>query len=174
LPFGSGQAFLAASAAARRLLGGWQLSGILSAWTGDPLTLSESTTYLNTPDSDQTVEYSGRLTKPGQAGPGQYWFSPSSFAPVLTPTFGNTGTGLSWLTGPGLLNMDMALFRTFAIRERFKLQFRLEADNAFNTPHFNDPNTTCTILNGQCAYGFGQVTTSYGQRVLMLGAKLTF
>jgi hypothetical protein len=176
LPFGAGKAFLNSNHAAGRVLGGWQLNGIFSAWTGDPLTLSESTTYLNTPGSNQTVEYLGKLSKPGQQGPGQFWFSPSSFAPVLTPTFGNTGTGLSWLTGPGLVNMDMSLFRTFALTERFKLQFRLEADNAFNTPHFQDTSgtTTCTILNGQCAYGFGQITSAYGQRIVMLAAKLFF
>jgi trimeric autotransporter adhesin len=112
---------------------------------------------------------------PRDTGPGQDWFNPSSFSAVLTPTFGNTGTGLSWLTGPSLINMDMTLSRTFKLSERFNLQFRLEADNAFNTPHFSDPNTNCTISStGQCAFGFGQISTAYGPRIVMLGANLTF
>jgi hypothetical protein len=174
LPFGPGESLFNGNSVAGRLLGGWQVNGIFSAWTGDPLTVSQTNSYLNTPGTDQTLNFVGNLQKPGGEGPGQFWFSPNSFVPVLTPTLGNTGRGLSWLTGPGLVNMDMSLFRNFRFSERFELQMRLEADNAFNTSHFGDPNTTCTILNGACAFGFGQITSSYGQRIVMLGAKLSF
>lgn len=174
LPFGADKPFLRTNRAGRALLGGWQVSGIFSAWTGDPLRLSQTSSYLVTPGTGQTVNFTGTLQKPGLEGPGQNYFSPGSFTPVITPTLGNTGTGLSWLTGPGYLGMDMSLFRTFAITERFKLQMRIEADNVSNTPHFSDPNQSCTILNGACAFGFGQINGSYGQRVVMLGARLSF
>jgi hypothetical protein len=174
LPFGAGQPFLTSSPIAGRILGGWEISGIYSAWTGDPLTFTQDTTFLNTPDSSQRMNFTGNLSMPRKVGAGQYWLSTSSFVPDLTATFGNAGSGLSWVTGPGLSSMDMGLFRTFRLTERFRLQFRVEADNAFNTPHFSDPSTYCTLSGGTCAYGFGQVTSSYGQRILMLAAKVTF
>jgi hypothetical protein len=178
LPFGGGQPFLTSSPIAGRILGGWEISGIFSAWTGDPLSFNGSgpAFALNTPDSNQGLNTNGKLVKPDNVGQGEDWFSPNSFLPPLTASFGaQTSPGISWLTGPGLINMDMGLFRTFRLSERFRLQFRVEADNAFNTPHFSDPSTSCTLSStGTCAYGFGQVTSSYGQRILMLAAKVTF
>ncbi|MEO0996258.1 MAG: cell division protein FtsZ, partial [Pseudomonadota bacterium] len=45
------------------------------------------------------------------------------------------------ITRPGLINVDMGLFRKFDINERMDLQFRAEAFNISNTPHFNNPNS---------------------------------
>jgi hypothetical protein len=41
--------------------------------------------------------------------------------------------------------MDFSLFRTFKLTERFDLQFRADAANFFNSPHFNRPNGGCSI-----------------------------
>jgi hypothetical protein len=38
-----------------------------------------------------------------------------------------------------LINFDLGLFRRFRITERFDLQFRAEALNVSNTPHFASP-----------------------------------
>ncbi len=45
----------------------------------------------------------------------------------------------SW-SRPGQRNLDFSLFKNFQFTERFKLQFRSEFVNAFNTPYFGDPN----------------------------------
>jgi hypothetical protein len=44
------------------------------------------------------------------------------------------------MRGPGVVNMDLSLFRTFKLTEKFNLQFRAEAFNLSNTPHFRSPN----------------------------------
>jgi hypothetical protein len=72
------------------------------------------------------------------------------------------------------------LARIFKLTERFNFEMRAEAENLFNTPHFGDVNgghigTTCTARpGGTCGGTFGEVTASYGERVLQLGAFLRF
>jgi hypothetical protein len=51
--------------------------------------------------------------------------------------FGNVGRNT--MRGPGVFNLDMSLFRTFKVNDKVNLQFRAEAFNATNTPHFNNP-----------------------------------
>ena len=68
-------------------------------------------------------------------GAGQSWFDPLAFREVTGARFGNAG--FNSLRGPHLYNLDLGLFRNFAFSERFQLQFRAEAFNLTNTPHFD-------------------------------------
>jgi hypothetical protein len=52
--------------------------------------------------------------------------------------------GRNTLLGPGVVNLDFTLLRNFQLTERFTLQFRADAANLFNTPHFNNPNGGCS------------------------------
>jgi len=73
--------------------------------------------------------------------------------------------------GPGFFNLDMSLFRTFKLTERFSLQCRGEAFGFTNTPRFNNPGTGWTA-NGTGT--FGVITGSSGERVVWVAAKLIF
>src|SRR5437868_11762242 len=53
--------------------------------------------------------------------------------------------GRNTLLGPGSVNMDFSLFRTFKLTERFNLQFRADAANFFNSPHFAKPHAGCKV-----------------------------
>ena len=57
------------------------------------------------------------------------------------------------MRGPGVVNMDVSLFRTFKLTETVNLQFRAEAFNVTNTPHFANPNGNVNSSN------FGKVLT---------------
>jgi hypothetical protein len=72
------------------------------------------------------------------------YFNPLAFAAVTTPTFGNAG--FNSLRGPGEVNDDFNLSRTFKIKERFTLRFRVDVYNLTNTPHFAVPG--CTTASG--------------------------
>jgi hypothetical protein len=89
------------------------------------------------------------------------WFDPLAFAPVTTPTFGNAG--YNSMRGPGEVNLDAGLSRSFKFRERYTIQFRAEGFNITNTPHFANPNANVSnlVLNSNGTMknlgGFAQV-----------------
>lgn len=174
LPFGKGHRWIQTKGVARALLGGWQANGIFSAFSGDPLTISQSGAFLNTPGTSADPNYVGPLNMTKGIGPGSFWFNTDAFQPVQAAQLGTSGRGLSWLRGPGVAQLDFSLFRNIKFTERFKLQLRAETLNLTNTPHFYDPSTSCSIVNGVCGGSFGQITSSFGSRILQVGAKISF
>lgn len=164
LPFGRGQRWLTRGYV-NKLVGGWQINGIMAVVSGSPFTVGSSATALNSPGNTQTanqilptVEIFGGLTP--------YFDTKAFAAPTGTGVFGNTGRNI--LRGPGYFNLDSSLFRNFRINERFRVQFRAEAFGTTNTPHFGNP--AATVTNG----GFGNITGSSGQRQLRFAMKLNY
>jgi hypothetical protein len=144
LPFGSNKRWLR-SRLASTIAGGWQLNSIFTAYTGTPFTVSTSATSLNAPGNSQPADLvKDHVATLGGIGPGESWFDPLAFRAVTAVRFGNAG--LNILRGPGLVNIDLSVFRTFRIRENWNLQFRTEAFNATNTPHFGNPAATASSM----------------------------
>jgi len=141
LPFGKGK-MAAKSGVPSALFGGWVVNGTLSAFTGTPFTVTAPGGALNAPNNTQTAnQLTPNVQFLGGIGPGQFWYNPANFGPVNTPlTFGNIGRNTFRV--PGVANADIDLTREFQIRERLRLQFRAEAFNVSNTPHFAGPNGT--------------------------------
>ena len=138
LPLGKGKTWASSGGAATRILSNWQVSGTFSAIHGQPFGLTASGASLNARAQRQTPNQVGPIKKLGGVGPGHPFYDPTSFVAVATPaTYGNVGRNR--LYGPGSVNMDFSLFRTFDLTERFRLQFRADASNFFNTPHFCNP-----------------------------------
>ncbi|HEX9005325.1 MAG TPA: TonB-dependent receptor [Blastocatellia bacterium] len=194
LPFGKGKRWLTDNAIASALTGGWQLNWLYGAFTGYPFSVSSSGTSLNAPGSSQRADQvKSDVQKLGGIGAGTPYYDPTAFAPVTTARFGTVG--FNTLTSPGTSNLDLGLFRQFRITEGISLQFRVEAFNATNTPHFaapggnvsspsrdaagnilTDPVTGLPRLNG-----FMEVTNtrSFGregidERVFRFGLRLGF
>ncbi|HET7212113.1 MAG TPA: TonB-dependent receptor [Terriglobia bacterium] len=174
LPFGRGQKWANSNRAARYVLGGWQTNGIITAYSGDPLTITQTSSFLNTPGTSQVPDFIGPLNMTKGRGPHEFWFNTSAFQPVQTAQLGTLGRSPSWLRGPGLAQLDFSLFRDFKLTERYKLAIRAETLNFTNTPHWADPNTSCSIVNGVCGGSLGQIKTSFGQRIFQLGAEIDF
>jgi len=174
LPFGAGQKWANSSKAAGALLGGWQINGIVTGISGAPLEPSQTSSFLNTPGTGQVPDFSGNLQVTGGKGPGQQYFNTTAFVPVQTVRIGNAGRGLSWLRGPGIAQLDLSLFRTFKLTERFSLKMRFDTLNFSNTPHWSNPSTSCSIVNGVCGGSFGQITSAFGQRIFQIGAEVDF
>ncbi|MGH9770778.1 MAG: TonB-dependent receptor domain-containing protein, partial [Candidatus Acidiferrales bacterium] len=174
LPFGEGHKWANTSRAARAILGGWQTNGILTLMSGTPLFPSQTSSFLNTPFTNQVPDFAGNLQHTGDTGPGQQWFNTTAFTPLQTVQIGNGGRGLSWLRGPGIATLDASLFRTFKLTERFKLEMQIQAQNFTNTPQWNNPNMSCSIVNGVCGGSFGQITGASDPRIIQIGAQLLF
>jgi hypothetical protein len=184
LPFGKGKHFLnSGPRGLDKIVGGWQLEGILTVMSGLPFTVTYSSTYLNLA--------SGGTNTPIQVGPasilhginttsngGSPWFDPTAFAPPpcqsATPSascptgaidqvagaaqqVGNVGRNS--MIGPGFFNMNFALSKTTQFTERIVMQLRLETVNTTNTPQFANPNGTCCTANNA---NFGFVTGTFG------------
>ncbi|MDQ2901876.1 MAG: TonB-dependent receptor, partial [Acidobacteriota bacterium] len=164
LPFGKGK-MLAKSGVASAVLGGWQVNGILSAYTGQPFNVSSPSGSLNAPNNIQTAnQLTATVTKLGNYGPGQLYYDPNAFAPVTVPnTFGNSGRNI--LRNPGVFNTDLDVTRDFRVRERFDLQFRAEAFNLANSPQFGG------VSNSVTSGSFFQITSAGGERQLRFGLR---
>jgi hypothetical protein len=151
-------------------LGGWQMNGIVTFQTGDPLALT-------TTNSSQA---GNNLLRPNSTGKSAHlsgdvksrlnrYFDTSVFTQPPAFTFGNVSRTLADVRGPGMRNLDFSLFKNFALVERMSLQFRAEAFNTTNTPSFSDPNQNFN------AVAFGQITgTSNAARQVQFGLKLLF
>jgi len=181
LPFGEGKKF-ASSKAANQIIGGWKVNGVFTAFTGDPLSIGQDISNLATFDTSAVPNHVAPVQYVGGANNSlgfPQWFNPSAFVPNLSSTdIGNIGRTESWMRGPGLWQLDASLARIFKLTERFNLEVRAEAENLFNKPHFGDPNTGCTTTEvggvETCGNTFGEIGSSYGERVVQFGAFLRF
>ncbi len=167
LPAGKGKKF-ATSGVRRWLLGDWQVNGVFAAFEGRPFSVTAAQGALNAPGNTQTADQvKPSVEKPGGIGTGQPFFDPTAFAAPTGVRFGSSGRNI--LRGPGAVNLDLGVFRRFPIRELFNLEFRAEAANATNTPHFNNPNANISAAN------FLVVTSAQpDQRQLRLGLRLSW
>jgi len=142
LPFGPGKPFLQ-DGVGGAVLGGWQISTIISMSSGFPRTAYVGTDRSNTGGGQDRPNATGLdPTLPGDQQSIARWFNTDAY--VLQPlgSFGNAGRNT--FTGPGISNVDASIIRNFRIAASKTLQFRLEAFNLLNNPIWNDPNTTLT------------------------------
>lgn len=183
LPFGKGKPLANTNAVARALIGGWQLNGIFTRQSGYPTDIRSSlvaaTNQLfatfNVPDSVPGVSMylpnggpDGYFNAAAFSQPGQVLNAKG--APLTK--FGNVARRVG--RGPGTTNLDASVFRNFAMRERFNLQFRAEAFNLSNTPAFFLPSAASPVLTiGNPSFGKLNASSSTG-RQLQFGLKLLF
>jgi len=154
--------------AAKAVLGGWQLNGIVTLSAGTPFTISSGRdTMLNFQTSRASVVKDPNLpTNRSQAETIEKYFDPTAFVIPADGTFGNTPRNL--LIGPGSRNVDLSMFRTFTMRQNFRVQLRVEAFNAFNFVNLGNPQSNIASPNP------GRILTAGDARVMQLGLRMTF
>ncbi len=176
LPWGKGQKWMS-SGLVSSVLGNWQVSGIISAYSGTPMTITANGGSLALPGANigQTADQvapvqilGGINTRP--------WFSTSSFAQPTGARYGTSGRNL--FSGPGLFALNLSLFKDFKFREHWQFELRCDTFNFTNTPEFANPNQSITSSS------FGEITSTLGSgtgvngtgggRAIQLGAKLSF
>jgi hypothetical protein len=163
----------------RGTLGGWEFSGIITEESGAPINLG-----VSGPDLAPNI-LSNTATRPYVSGSISYpksvssWFNTSVFsAPPCTA--GGPGTdcygnlGFDAITGPGRNNFDLSLLKSFAFTERFRMEFRAEAFNAWNHTQFEGNSNLGGISTNFGAGNFGQVTLAYDPREFQLALKLIY
>jgi hypothetical protein len=157
----------------KRLVEGWSIAPIVNLQSGNPFSPIVSTADPNSLETfDRPNVVLGQPLVLPNAAPNQ-WLNKSAFALPPVGTFGNAGRNI--LTAPGFEDIDFAISKTTAVKERVSLQFRAEAFNLFNHPNFAQPSNSFTAAN------FGQITSTRtargdlgSSRQLQLGMKLIF
>ena len=187
LPFGKGKRWASKGGLASSIVSGWQVNGVLvTPIRVTLLACRRRAASLNTPGSTQRAnQVLPNVDYYGLTGPSQSWFNPLAFAPVTNVAFGTAG--FNTLRGPGTFNLDASIFREFSVMEKAKVQFRFDAFNATNTPHFSNPNANVSnmLLNGDGSIrslgGYTTITSTKGtgrdgldQRVLQFAVHIRF
>ena len=171
------------------IVGGWQLSGTVSWYTGQPITIEDSSINANLGQSDRP----NRLSKgayghgTGTRGLDYPWYDPNAFVPTaecasrtncsndqygFVPYVpGNAGRNI--LDGPRMFYTNTTLFKNFRMAERRSIQARWETFNIFNHPNFVIPNrnyneTSAGIISDVQGAGRG------GPRTMQFALKYIF
>ncbi|HET7841090.1 MAG TPA: TonB-dependent receptor, partial [Terriglobia bacterium] len=162
------------SGAADKLVNGWQLAPIVGWRSGFPFSVMSGLDNSFSGDYVDRADFIGTSLSQARLDPNrphgaliQEYFNTSVFGPNAIGTFGNSGKNN--LRGPGAFNTDLALLKDTKIGERWTLQFRAEAFNAFNNVNFGLPDYYQTDPT------FGQITyTSRDPRIMQFAMKLLF
>lgn len=159
-------------------LGGWQLSGLVTAQTGRPITVLSGSDNSHTGLGQDRANIIGNAYGSGACAgvtiACRDWLNPASFVANPGGTFGNVGKGS--LRYPGYYDWDMGLGKTFKFSERVGLQFRAEFFNIFNRVNFDDNAVSGagSFLKANSKGNFGALKTALDPRIGQLGLKLSF
>ena len=181
LPVGKGKRFANTSnKILNGVIGGWQTNNVLTLHTGGFLT-----PYFSGGDPSGTGSgnFVGRAQSPDRIGPfnpaqrnAGEWIMGSGFAcpggscsigeggstPPPIGRFGTSGVGI--LTGPGTIDWDTGLAKSFSLTERVKLRFEFSFVNVLNHLNLGNPDLKITDQNdpSQGLCGFGCITSAQG------------
>ncbi|HEY9405111.1 MAG TPA: TonB-dependent receptor [Pyrinomonadaceae bacterium] len=189
LPFFRGRTDFAGT-----VLGGFQISGIYSAQSGTPLTITQVITGVN-PTAFNDPLGTGSTLRPNLVGNPEgdrtvtRYFNTNAFAAAFG-TFGSAGRGI--VRGPGINNFDFTVQKLFRFKESMNLQLRAEFFNLFNHPQYGNPGTTVTFepdptvtvpagslptvfrQTAASAATFGVISTTRDPRIIQFGVKFNF
>jgi hypothetical protein len=187
LPFGKGQKWLT-SGWESAVAGGWQISGIFQFQSGRPFAITDTSVSSgiygggDRPNLYGNVNASIKDPVTGfQTRTPQEWFNIHAINYDLSS--GGTGTAAPRLAGhlgnaypnagigPGFVQLDATLARTFSVKEWAKIQFRVEAFNVANHPNFQSPSGAFT---GSYTGGFGSITSANNMREEQASVRITF
>ena len=118
----------------------WAVDGIFRARTGFPINVvnAETNTGITFANIFRPNVVEGRAIWVDDAlAPGGKKLNPAAFA--IAPGQKQGDLGRNAIGGLGMWQLDLAVRREFALRERRKFEIRLEAFNLTNHPNLSDP-----------------------------------
>jgi hypothetical protein len=160
------------TAFARALASGWEVTTFLSLETGTPLSVTHANgrpLRIRNPKLEGSVSdrlgdrrEGGRVVNPYfdiaafQPLPNQYTVTPE---PAL----------LAELRAPTATSLNLTALKAFKLYERLRLQVRMDAIGATNTPAFGAPGTNLSNLAT-----FGVISSASGSRQMLGSVRLLF
>jgi outer membrane receptor protein involved in Fe transport len=162
LPFGEGKPMLQ-DGLGRHLLGGWLLSGIVSARSGRPITVSQGTNNVG-PGAEGLPNLIGDPEGPKTV---ERWYNTEAFELVPSGTFGNAGRNI--VRGPGWLTFDLSVQRRIDVTSRVNTTLRWDIFNLFNRANFGNPERNIASATA------GVISTLAGDpRVMQFSLRVAF
>lgn len=150
----------------KALAGGWQINGILTLQSGNPIGVTVGAG--NRPFAGSRPNLIGD-PDPGDSRTLDNWFNRAAFELPAERTPGTGPRNLPNYYTDGFFSLDLAMHKNIAVTEKLRLQFRAEAFNFTNTPTFGQPGT------GFGSGTFGVITSTVSNaRQVQLGLKLLF
>ena len=186
LPFGRGKQFGGTmNRWTDMVVGGWQVNGILTLRTGNPITMAGANCHgvwsRCLPDYVAGFSGNGNGAPPGGRTPNE-WFNTADYTVAYSSQAAGIATGgdvgLQNLTAPPTKTMDFSVFKNFKLTEsRFNLQFRAEAINLGNFTVLSQPDVSLGDSKTIGGNGnFGVITSSVAgtERHLQFSLRLGF
>jgi hypothetical protein len=190
LPFGRGKKFGAdMNKVLNAFVGGWQTNGIIRIDNGRPILPAVGIANPFIPSfptagqlTAQRPNLNGKLTRSHNSlestiqnpnssnAPASYFTDPNALSVPDPYTLGTAPRTIGTVRQPGNRAVNLSLFKEFplsSIREGMRFEYRLEAFNAFNHPHFNDVDAAA----GSPTFGQITSTVSNSQRQLQMALK---
>ncbi len=156
----------------------WQLSGITSFVSGEPLGISWTAVtpidITGTASQGARVDITGNPVIPKGERTFSRNFATEVFRRPAVGTFGNSAT--TQIRGPGISNWDIVLMKDLPIKEQIRMQFRAEAYNAFNHTQFATLDTAARFdsAGNQVNSRFGEFLSARAPRIMQLALRFYF
>ena len=167
-----------------RWLGGWSFSGIFTAQSGVPFSVTNSSSGY---DLNKDGRFTDRISYIGPGSithgvtgrsPAIEYFNPSLFADTVCPPSVNGGlwcegrsvgqSSRNSLYGPKYINLDFGVAKRFKVTEGSALTFQANWFNTVNRPNFALPTGDANNSN------FGRSTIAFDPRVGQLAIRFDF
>jgi hypothetical protein len=142
---------------------GWQVSGIVSARSGSHFS---ATTGVDNALNGQANQRPNLVSDDPYVKEGLRWLDPAAFRAPAAGTYGDLENNS--LVGPGRVNVDMGITRSFRVVGEQQVQFRAEVFNVFNRVNYSNPVSALNSPN------FGLITSAADPRIIQLALKYTF
>jgi hypothetical protein len=155
-------------------LGGWQISGIIQARSGNALNVSQPSGITRSrPDVVPGAQLVIDDWKDTCTAAGCNYLNTAGFAlvPVASATNATLRPGtytLDMARGPSSMSAHTTLAKSFGLGGGRRIQVRADIFNVLNRKNYNGPNTSTNSVN------FGRITGAGGNRSFQLGARMTF
>lgn len=157
IPFGRGREYGAdVNGFVDAILGGWQVNGIFRAQSGSPFDVRRNGVRVDLIGDPYTAS-------------GDKYLNIAAFREAPTGRFGTLERNS--LRSPSTYQLNLGVTKNFAVYETFKLQFRTEFFNLFNTPQLGVPNTD---LGNTGDFGRIRSTSPFSNRQIQFGLRLQF
>jgi hypothetical protein len=175
LPFGHQKIFGASSSApVNAIFGGWSLSGILTAKSGLPISITEGSlsnvgvTGVGGAGTQRPNLVTGVSPVPANQTINS-WINLAAFVQPAPYTYGNAPRYMSNLRGPEFFNWDLGIHKSWLIEESRRLEFRCEMYNTLNHPNFFLPGGD--LSNSKT---FGIINQAFPGRSVQFAGKFYF